>query len=795
MSNYTIQTGLWVNYDSSPALGATLTVSIRWGNYLIAALSSLVAWAGASAWSIVSYSIHQRLAAAQDKDVLHQQLQVHFRTAGSFLDSWLDGFSLHRAWNGRVDRVKRRTLTVSLLALVLFLAFAAAGVFVAEVATKSYQDVLVLAAPNDCGDLVFQRPEAEANHSVWLNEWTAYSDDAKFWARGYAREMYYESHARESAFSMPNLPFIGYEVPCPYTEGISCFGPNRTQGPAWRMDANALDSHVHFGMNAPKEDRVTWSETATCAVVDPQNLTIAPYWRIDNYDGHEINNSYVGILQQFGPDLGYDSNLMFEIPVNLMYERTGVFSQRGLWFPGINDGGGKAITGYPFNRTDADMAMITSTQGLLFYYQPVDDPYFMAHRAATGDEYAFDMNATVYYPSHLFGLMVCTEQQQICNPNTNQCTPWSGQLRLKNAISNNTINLNDAQLATALRIVANMEYVGSMLGMAARGTTNLIIGEKNGVRSGTAMPANQWTREVELWFAANLVAIQNSLLEWVAKPWPQGHPEAIYDFVNSTDLDAKYDEYGISRQKNTLCRNQLIRSSSAVQNFSMLALVLVIVLSVAIIVTGLLLPSCVSHVRERRRRKGMELSAAAESGRVARLADAKYNVLAMALRGAGIDGWERKGTSEIPVTKGSVTVSPRVEKNGLASYPCTACAVCRRPTASSSGSGDSEADSDEKWTKWDGEKKKPALRLDTFGSRRGMSDETIAEKKSRRTDSYKLDRRVTEQTLVASPTDIDETSDGRSGADVSIQGDLDRITSLAPPPPIPARARTRSRWL
>lgn len=137
MSNYTIQTGLWVNHDSTPALGATLTVSIRWGNYLIAALSSIVAWAGASAWSIVSFYLHQRLAAAKEKDVLHQQLQVHFRTAGSFLDSWLDGLALHKAWRGRAEKVKRRTLTVSFLALVLFALFMAAGVFVAEVATKT----------------------------------------------------------------------------------------------------------------------------------------------------------------------------------------------------------------------------------------------------------------------------------------------------------------------------------------------------------------------------------------------------------------------------------------------------------------------------------------------------------------------------------------------------------------------------------------------------------------------------------------------------------------------------------
>ncbi|KAK3940012.1 hypothetical protein QBC46DRAFT_314648 [Diplogelasinospora grovesii] len=759
MSNYTIQTGvIWVNHDTSPALGATLTVTIRWGNYLIAALSSLVAWAGAGAWSIAAYVLHQRLAAVRDKDVLHQQLQVHFRTAGSFCDSWIDGLSLHRAWRGRpgVRQVKRRTLAVSLLALVVFLIFTAAGVFVAEVATKSYQDVLVLAAPSDCGDFVFVTDNTTI-HSALVDVVTGYQNDANFWARNYARDAYHQSRSRESAFALPSLPYTGYEVPCPYNNGTACFGPNQTaDGSAWRMETGPLNSHIHFGMNAPQQDRVTWATTATCAVVDPANLTIAPYWRIDNYHGHEVNNTYIGILQQFGPDLGYDSNLMFEIPANLMYERTGFFSQRGLWFPGIADGDGKAITGYPFNRTDADMAMITTTQGLMFYYAPVDDPYFFAHQAVTGDEQAIDLNTTVYYPSNLFGLMVCTEQQQICDPNTHQCTPWSGLQRLENAVYNNTLGLKDAQLATAMRIMWTIRYIGSMLPQAAHGTTNLLIAEENGARGGSSVPPNQWMKEVELWFAANLAGIQNSLLQWVAKPWPQGHPETMYgDFVNLTASDTMYADYNVTSQMNTLCKNQLIRSNAAVQNFSVLALLLVIVLCVLIIATAFLLPVCVNYSRNRRMLRKGSLSRAAEAGRIARLADGKYSVLAMALQGAGIGIGEKEscwvvGQDEIPVTKGPVPVHPPVERNGLASYPTYAvCMGCR-------GKTEAENSGEKRW-------KKPTLRVYT-------TMEPIEE------DSPgKLDRRETEQTLVSSPVE----QRGKGTETKNVEGGHERLSRAA----------------
>jgi len=183
----------------------------------------------------------------------------------------------------------------------------------------------VLAEPSDCGDLVFQQVEESAS----LNEQMAYYNDANFWARNYARETYYESRGRESSFPMPTIPFIGYETPCPYTNGTTCFGPNRTaEGPAWRMDAGPLDSHLHFGMNAPLNDRVTWGETTTCAVVDAQNLTTAPYPGVDRLKGNTpINESYIGILQQFDQDIGHESNLMFEIPLSTQYQRIGYRSQ------------------------------------------------------------------------------------------------------------------------------------------------------------------------------------------------------------------------------------------------------------------------------------------------------------------------------------------------------------------------------------------------------------------------------------------------------------------------------------
>lgn len=185
--------------------------------------------------------------------------------------------------------------------------------------------MLVLAAPSDCGDFKIQ---ANADLSNGFYDVLArYQNELEFEARNYARDIYYGSRTRESVYSMAQLPFASGPITCPYTNGTTCLGPNATEGPAWNMDSGYLDSYTHFGINSRKQDRISFRQTSTCAVVDPTNLTTAPYWRMEKLGDHELNMTYIGILMEYGPDIGGDSNLAFEIGANLMFERTGFFSQ------------------------------------------------------------------------------------------------------------------------------------------------------------------------------------------------------------------------------------------------------------------------------------------------------------------------------------------------------------------------------------------------------------------------------------------------------------------------------------
>ena len=317
MSNSTVHLGFWINHDSPRVVGATLTTTIRWGNYLIAALSTLVTWGGISAWSIIAFYLHQRCASMSKKDLLDQQLQVLFRSPASPFDTLVDAIKLQRAWTGRLGKVARRTIPLAVLAVALLAMLSTAGVLVAEVASNTYQQVTVLAKPMDCGDFVPQGlDEVEGKHFQDRVDYLMLSAKR---AREYTSLVYNGSREQHhSSFTQPILPFTGKYVDCLWDLGTRCLGPNGTTGPAYNMDSGQLDSHEHFGINAPKENRVTYRKSVTCGVVDMSNFTLPVWTEHVNVSGTSVNMSYISLKLPAGNETAGHAN--FGININSMYD-------------------------------------------------------------------------------------------------------------------------------------------------------------------------------------------------------------------------------------------------------------------------------------------------------------------------------------------------------------------------------------------------------------------------------------------------------------------------------------------
>ena len=99
----------------------------------------------------------------------------------------------------------------------------------------------------------------------------------------------------------------------------------------------------------------------------------------------------------------------------------------------------------PLKRTDADVSLHFLGQTSVMYHQPVLDPMFSATTAMP-----YSDNGTFWVPDRNVSVLGCIDQYRICNSDRGACTPLSGVIDLYSAITR--IGLNDAQLATALRL-------------------------------------------------------------------------------------------------------------------------------------------------------------------------------------------------------------------------------------------------------------------------------------------------------------------------------------------------------
>ena len=278
MSNQTdIYYGLWRDYSYDAVRGLTLTLPIGWGNYLIAALTVLVSWSGISAWQICSFILHQARAAKTTRDVLDLQTQALLRDSVGAIGTIVDAVKLQWAWKKPRNATWNRTAPIILVAFTIWAAFTAAGVLVAEVANKNYQDVVVLAEPYLCGFL--QGPNNLTVDAMSTFEAKIVNDTIA--ARTYARTFYGSDDSvvkTRSTFPKVRLPYsVDMQDNCPFSGRTACLGVNNTVvDEAMAMDTGQLNSHDDFGINAASEDRITFRKKVTCSPIRGGDLISDP---------------------------------------------------------------------------------------------------------------------------------------------------------------------------------------------------------------------------------------------------------------------------------------------------------------------------------------------------------------------------------------------------------------------------------------------------------------------------------------------------------------------------------------
>jgi hypothetical protein len=169
-------------------------------------------------------------------------------------------------------------------------------------------------------------------------------------------------------------------------------------------------------------------------------------------------------------------------------------------------------------RADADTILFFLTAHGVTYTNPVDDPWFSAHRK--GPMFG-NVVSNTWRPSYLqdepAAVLGCTMQMQFCNPNiadaVKRCGPLAGMIDDSFPI----LDLySTASQKTSFQWAIDVIRLGffSISGIVdALGISALVTRQGLSNNSQGPLPINQWQVEVEQWVSASLTSIQGSFVE------------------------------------------------------------------------------------------------------------------------------------------------------------------------------------------------------------------------------------------------------------------------------------------
>lgn len=614
-----VYTGGWINWSRGIVLGSTVTLSERDGDLLIAFLSMFVAAAGAACWKIVSFAIHQHRSLREPQDGIHHQQQAIFRNTGSPSRASFELAQLAWSWRKHAIRPFVRTLPLMALALFIFSVFGVAGIFSSEVAKAAGNETLIRSP--DCGYLNFNEttlgsPQAlAALNSVEVNDTLA--------ATTYSRACYGNSQNPLQCMQYPQSQLhwkINQNATCPFPNDLCFYGGSS----AYEMDTGLIDSHQALGINAPKFERVQYRKVTTCSPIHTRGYATI----VNDTDPGDL--AYGQTFQQFsyGPS-SPDVNYTYKYNIVTESENLGYALMSYVYFAGLDTNSWSPIDA--LNRTDADVSLFLLALNSVYYQNPVTDPFFNASIPENVPS-ADGANSAYYVSERPVNALACIDQHQYCNPTNKQCTPLNSYALTHVSLNENRIGLNEDQMVTLLRLDFIPQFLSTYASVNSRGANALRASETLNGLVGIALPNNQWMTEVNTWFAVSMAKLQQKVIQYAMGPGyiPDG-------MTLARPID----------QQTTMCKNQIVRSSTGYTSFSVLGLAIILIIGAALISTSLVLPSLIGLLRQWLRWK--------EHKSLQWTVDGKFQLQRLAYEEAGQGHWGG-GAKSVPWTRKSEAI-------------------------------------------------------------------------------------------------------------------------------------------
>lgn len=254
--------GVWTNWSKGSAvLGATLTMTREYGNFLVAFTALFIPFVASRFWRIFAIWFHQCYSSPDQRDTLHHQRQIVLRNSTSPESGLISFIRLLWAWRRVARRPLLRILPVAIFAFFSIAFFTVAGVFTSEISKAD--EVLVNGDHCKAGsNLVFDWEDIETASASYVY-WGTFVEKVA----NYARQCYTNDSSgllecsRLITGSISTASQDG-NAPCPFDPSVC-----RKSNSNLRLDSGHLNSNDIFGLNARRDETLTFRYVLQVSII------------------------------------------------------------------------------------------------------------------------------------------------------------------------------------------------------------------------------------------------------------------------------------------------------------------------------------------------------------------------------------------------------------------------------------------------------------------------------------------------------------------------------------------------
>ncbi|RWA05560.1 hypothetical protein EKO27_g9549 [Xylaria grammica] len=278
---YPVHLGTWTNWSRDSVLGQTLTVRRREGDLLIAFTALFVALVSSRGWRIISLILHRHNTSHIPQGAVYHQYQAILRNSDT-QSSILQLAEL--LWANRLRKsIILKPLLLFLAATVYTVAFTVAGGFSSQVSTAVGTEVLL-----------------ESMNCGWDDFEVARSEDLFLQSAIFAPKIYNAANYAQQCYSNDSVGIldcsrlttkrisaqIDTEASCPFQHDIC-----RSNNTNLRIDSGYMNSHDHFGINAPVDKRMLVRTVLHCAPMETRGYSSQKNTTIGNVTVYHYGNA------------------------------------------------------------------------------------------------------------------------------------------------------------------------------------------------------------------------------------------------------------------------------------------------------------------------------------------------------------------------------------------------------------------------------------------------------------------------------------------------------------------------